>query len=388
MKKLNIKCGKVKGLVAFIVCLLFVLPAYAQTTSDKIKNLQDEKEKIESDLKDQEKEIDSIKDQKSDLEGYLGDLNSKLSSIVNKLHEIEGKLTDKEKEIEDTEAALVVAKENEEKQYAAMKKRIQFMYEKSDATYVELLFTANSFADFLNRTNYINQLEKYDRNMLEEFRSTRALIKEKEELLVQEKEDLNSLKEEAKANQNKVTGLIGSTSNQISAYSDDIEEAEQQAKAYENSLKANQSSMEELKKQLAAEKAAEEEAARTQKFAQIAITSDAASAGDLALMAAIIECEAGGEPYEGKVAVANVVLNRVNSNRFPNTILEVLYQKNQFTPVMSGRFAIVLARGANNACIQAAQDAFNGASYVGDVLHFRTVTPYIDGIVIGGHVFY
>ena len=67
-------------------------------------------------------------------------------------------------------------------------------------------------------------------------------------------------------------------------------------------------------------------------------------AGDLELLAALIECEAGGEPYEGKLAVGSVVLNRVASSHFPNSVVGVIYQSGQFSPVASGRFATVLAR--------------------------------------------
>lgn len=110
---------------------------------------------------------------------------------------------------------------------------------------------------------------------------------------------------------------------------------------------------------------------------------------DLALLAAIVECEAGSETDEGKIAVANVVLNRVASSRYPNTIAEVLYQKYQFTPVSSGRFVLVLSRGAKSSCVAAAQAAMSGTQVVsGDILHFRTVIDGLSGCVIGNHVFY
>ena len=81
-------------------------------------------------------------------------------------------------------------------------------------------------------------------------------------------------------------------------------------------------------------------------------------------------------------------MNRVASNRYPNTIAEVLYQRSQFTPVTSGRFVLVLSRGANATCTQAAQDVLNGKRVVGtEIYHFCRVngTP---GMVIGNHVFY
>lgn len=112
----------------------------------------------------------------------------------------------------------------------------------------------------------------------------------------------------------------------------------------------------------------------------------AAGNGELDLLAAIIECEAGGESHTGKVAVGAVVLNRVRSGSFPNTITEVVYQSGQFSPVASGKLASVLSRGARSDCYQAAQDALNGSNPVGGALYFNSGTGR--GQQIGNQHFY
>ena len=111
-----------------------------------------------------------------------------------------------------------------------------------------------------------------------------------------------------------------------------------------------------------------------------------ASKSELDMLAAIIQCEAEGESYKGKVAVGAVVLNRVKSNKFPNTIAEVIKQKGQFSPVASGRFARVLQKGANEECYKAARDALNGSNPIGNCLFFNT--GYGKGFRIGNHQFY
>lgn len=93
---------------------------------------------------------------------------------------------------------------------------------------------------------------------------------------------------------------------------------------------------------------------------------------DLDLLAAIIWCEAGNQPYDGMVAVGEVVMNRVASPSFPNTIAEVLEQPGQFSPYSSGRLQAALAAGVNSTCYAAAQDALNGASPVPGALYFNT----------------
>lgn len=134
--------------------------------------------------------------------------------------------------------------------------------------------------------------------------------------------------------------------------------------------------------QAEAEKAAE--AARRQAILSVnGITEE-----DLYLLANIIYCEAGCEPYIGKVAVGNVVMNRVKSNRQPNTIQGVVYAKGQFSPVRNGSLERALRRSsADESCYQAALEALSGAKPVGDKLFFRRVNGR-PGQVIGHHVFY
>lgn len=91
------------------------------------------------------------------------------------------------------------------------------------------------------------------------------------------------------------------------------------------------------------------------------------------LLAALIYCEAGNQPYAGKVAVGAVVMNRVESRRFPNTMEGVIYQSGQFTPARTGKLARVLA--SNNipsACYEAAYDALNGSDPVNGALFFNS----------------
>lgn len=111
-------------------------------------------------------------------------------------------------------------------------------------------------------------------------------------------------------------------------------------------------------------------------------------ADTLKLLAALIQCEAGGEPYEGQVAVGAVVMNRVRSSAYPNTIHAVIYASGQFTPAMSGKVNRVYESGnIYESCIKAAQEALDGVSNVGDLTHFRR-NDGRDGLVIGHHVFY
>lgn len=139
-------------------------------------------------------------------------------------------------------------------------------------------------------------------------------------------------------------------------------------------------------------KKAEEEAAR--KAAQVAPSETvqneavAVSVDDVTLLAALIQCEAGNECYEGQLAVGAVVMNRVRSGRYPGSVEAVIYQSGQFPPAGKGMVANVIARGPKASCIQAAQEAINGMDNTGGATGFCRASSGRAGVVIGNHVFY
>lgn len=141
--------------------------------------------------------------------------------------------------------------------------------------------------------------------------------------------------------------------------------------------------IEEIEAEEAARKAEEEKAARTKNLGAVAASGD-----EVTLLAALIQAEAGNESYEGQVAVGAVVMNRVRSGAYPNSIQAVISQPGQFGPAATGRVASIMAAGPKGSCVQAAQAAIGGETTVGTLTHFRGASSGISGIVIGNHVFY
>ena len=178
------------------------------------------------------------------------------------------------------------------------------------------------------------------------------------------------------------------------AAQNEIEEVQAAEEAARIEAEAQAKAAAEEAAQLEAEaqaKAAAEEAARLEAEAQqaaLAAQTAAISAEELKLLANIIYCEAGSESYVGKVAVGNVIMNRVKSASQPNTITEVVYAKGQFSPVRNGSLQRALSSDkADAACYQAAIEALAGAQPVGGKLFFRRNNGR-SGQVIGHHVFY
>ncbi len=382
LKKL-IMTALATGLIAIII------PLEAQaagTTQQQIDAAEQNKDNLEAVMEAHEKELESLKGNQNDLQKRLSELNAELTAVSERLSDLEQQIVDKEAEIVTTQQNLQVAREQEAWQYDCMEQHIRLSYESGRMGWFSVLFTAESFADILNFGTYFDDVASYSDRMLEEIIANREYIESEEARLEQEKQELDILKINAQAEKSRVNELIEEVSNSIADYADQIEEAEEAAKKYEAEMKKLEEDLDYLKKKLAQEIALAQAAANA-KWRDISDIKFEES--DLYLLANLIYCEAGGEPYQGQVAVGAVVINRVRSEKFPDTVVGVIYQKRQFSPVASGRLELALTvNKATPSCYQAAQEAMSGVTNVGDCLFFRTPIKGLTGISIGGHIFY
>ncbi len=137
-----------------------------------------------------------------------------------------------------------------------------------------------------------------------------------------------------------------------------------------------------------AEEEAAAKAAQTTETSTVQNASVSASYDDVTLLAALIQCEAGSEPYEGQLAVGAVVMNRLRSGAYPSSISGVIYQSGQFPPAGQGMVASIAANGPKGSCVQAAQQALGGSDNTGGATCFARASSGRAGVVIGNHVFY
>lgn len=378
-------------------------PALADSkkTEQQLKDARNAANQTQEAIDQNQDNIDSLnqskgalENQKSSLESQLSGLNQSLQETAANLSELEDKISARNSEIETTTQDLEAAQKTADDQYAAMKKRIQFMYERSRTTFLDAFLRAGSLGEFLNFANYLNDLETYDRKKLQEYEETERTIAEKKAALEQQKAELEDLKSKAQAEQDRVSALVGqtrsnisSTEGSISQYSDAIQGAEAAADALQNQLAQQNSTISALEKQLAEERRLE---AASKASVWRSIGDVTFAEGDRTLLANLIYCEAGGEPYDGQLAVGAVVINRVLSGAFPGTVVGVIYQSGQFAPVSDGHLAIALAEDrATESCYQAADAAMAGQTNVADCIFFRTPIPQVTPrYTIGGHIFY
>lgn len=380
-----------KTVILFMVVLLAVasVPMTVSATSatkNEIDKTEKEKDNLQNELDKTQENLDALEGQRDTLEKELAYLNGQLTAVAAELADLETQIREKEQEIEDTQAALDEAKKTEEWQYNSMVAIVRCMFEQQEDNYLATLFSVGSFSELLNKADYIEKTVAYEQKMLKEYKENRILIEKEEARLQAEKIDLNNLILLAEAERSKVSGFISQTAASITKYADQISDAEKKALAYEAEIKKKEEDLEYLKKKLA-EEIALSQAAANATWRDISEVSFAE--GDVYLLANLIYCEAGGEPYAGKLGVGSVVINRVLSSKFPDSIVGVIYQGGQFSPVASGRLALALESNlANDECYRAAEEAMSGATNVGNCVFFRTPIPDLTGISIGGHIFY
>ena len=371
-------------------------------------------EELERQREEQQSQLDSLKEYQINLSDELTELNNGLQEISNELADTQDEIAAKNVEIEAAESRIAELTTRSESQYEAMKKRVQYMYENGNQSYLELLLGSSSFSDFLNRMEYAKSIYDYDRQELSDYQDTLAELKQQKEDLETAKEELLAAEQTKQEQKSKADSLVAAQQEKISAAKSDVADAETEIADTDAEIARQKAYEEELEAQKAKEDVARQEEIRRQEEELINSQQPDASdnnanpdgtstgdnttgsdtsgggtvnASDVAMLAALIQCEAGGESYEGKLAVGSVVMNRVDSSYFPDTVVGVIYQSGQFSPVASGRFAVVLSSGADASCVQAATEVLAGTRTL-NCLYFRRNNGLINGTVIGNHVFY
>lgn len=369
-------------------------------TKEKLDQAEEEKKEKEKELSDAQSQLQttqaglqSLELTKNSYEGQLNLLNGEMQLVADNLAVIEAQMELKQMEIDETTVKLNDAIATREAQYASMKERIRFLYESENNMYIEILLSADNFGEFLNYADYIEDMSAYDRRMLEEYIQTQQTISENKVLLEEEYQAIEDLKAEAEEQQAKVSDLISETSDSLSKTSDSITDMEAQEAAYIAECDRKAEEVAAAQAEYEAIKAQYEEELRLSKLAAQSAWRDISDVqfdeSDRYLLANLIYCEAGNQSYEGQLAVGAVVINRVLSSRYPDTVAGVIYQNKQFSPVGDGHLALALAENrATQNCYAAADAAMAGNTNVGNCVYFRTVIDGLEGIIIGAHVFY
>ena len=225
-------------------------PIYASTTKDEIKKTESEKSKKKSELKKIEDKISELKTTQANTKGYIQTLDGELNGITASLEIVQGQKAQKEVEIAETEAELAEAKIVEADQYESMKLRIKFMYENGNESYLDMILTADSISDLLNRAEYISKITEYDREMLVKYQEIKAGVEATEAILKQEHVELEGLVAQTLDKQAAMEALISAKATELVRYENDIVMSEELEKEMEEELQALEQELKALEKRL------------------------------------------------------------------------------------------------------------------------------------------
>ena len=399
---------------ALALALMLGFSSYATPDESDVQDIQEEIDRQQEEIDKTQQEIDETEDKKQklqqakeDMENYLSDLNKQYASLEEQVNELNAQISDKQAEIVKAQEDLEEAKAIEEKQYADMKARIQYMYENPQGSFFEILLEQGSFADALNQAGYAASITEYDRKMMETYVAQKEAIADQESKLQGEKEALDELQASVTKKQGEVSALADSTSGKISQHVNQIAEAQANLDGKNNTLENQKEVLEDLiaekkriEAQIEAAKAAEiigslgdVTGVRTTEPEYVQYSAYSASEEEVTALAVLIYCEAGNQGSEGQLAVGAVVMNRIRDSRFGQSdIMSVIRASGQFSPVTSGRFDLMMEQGlgsVSESCYTAARRAIAGESNIGNRVFFRTYANYpsLSGLVIGSHIF-
>lgn len=194
---------KTRRICALVLAVLLAVrapvPAYAsrqdvEAAKKKASSLEEEKKKVETVLKE-------LQGLKNDAAAYVEKLDKELEALTMELEDLAEQITVKAAEIQEAGRQLEEAKKTERKQYASMKLRIKYMYERGNTSLLDILFEAGSLVQLMNRAEYIQKISEYDKQKMDEYVATRELVAAHEETLRQEHENLLMLEEATEAKQ-------------------------------------------------------------------------------------------------------------------------------------------------------------------------------------------
>ena len=220
-------------ILSFILCLSVVDPISATTISE----LRDNVKKNQSQLKNAQQKADEAQEAQEGVEEEIDEIDAELVNLITDINLCEEAINDKEEEIYRTQLDYDAAVAEKDEQYASMKIRIQFMYEKGDSSYLHMFFGAGNMGDMVNKAKYVEELYDYDRKLLAEYEDTVKHVQELWNTLEEDKSELETSKTELQEGQAYMEELLAQKKEEYENYSVMLTKAKQEAATYTARIK-------------------------------------------------------------------------------------------------------------------------------------------------------
>ncbi len=274
--------------IAFLISLIMMISVVEPVRATNISDLEREKEQLEQQKKEADEKKNQEQEKYNNAAGRVDSIQSNVDEVAEEIDEIDAALVEtiasveliqediaaKEEQIEETTADYEAAVEVEQEQYEAMKLRIQFMYEKGNTTYLEILLASQGFGNMINKVEYVEDLYEYDRKLLEEYQLAKEAVAELKEKLEEEMSELETQQHELEEEQESLEAMLTEKQEAYDNYEVQLAQAKQEAAVYKANIKKQNDEIKRLEAASAAKqseidaaKKAEEEAKKAQELA-------------------------------------------------------------------------------------------------------------------------
>jgi peptidoglycan hydrolase CwlO-like protein/3D (Asp-Asp-Asp) domain-containing protein len=218
--------------------------------ASSIEELQAEKEAAEAGYAQTQSAINSLESKKQELENYLAQLNAQYEELTGSVADLGIQAAQKEEALKKIQTELAKARNAAEEQYAAMKIRIAYMYEKGGSGMLEMLLSAQDLSEFLNRAANVAAISEYDREMLQKYENLMKQIEEQEKKVEQEMTSINTLMNQRSAKKQEVQSLVASTNESIVSYVNQISASQAEADALMSEISSADSNLASMMQQV------------------------------------------------------------------------------------------------------------------------------------------
>lgn len=234
-------------LAGMLLAVLLVFTAASNTYATKdIDEAKREKEQLENELKDTETALNNLEALKGDAEAYIKKMDEYLENLTGHIYELQLQAQDKQSQISQKEAEIEDMQNQIDEQYAAMKLRIQYMYENGEISYLSMFFEAQDMSDFLNRAEYLTEITAYDRNMLDKLQDTKDSLDIAKANLDMELAELNELIKETEDERAAAEVLVSAKEKELAATNSDILSKEEAIERQKEDIAAKEALIKEL----------------------------------------------------------------------------------------------------------------------------------------------
>lgn len=257
---------KRKRMIAVVMAGVIGFACFYSADASVIKDAQKKKNEAQQNLDNINQQINNIQSEQSKVKSQMAAYDEQLMSLLTDMELLKTDIDNKEGEIDQAKTDLAAAQEKEQKQYADMKQRIQYIYENGDDTFLDAIVKSEDISDLLNRVEYVSEVYSYDRELLVAYQETVQQVADLESQLEQELADMEELKQSYEQQEASLNQVINEKKAQIADFDSQLSNAKTLASQYASTIrKQNEVIVQEQARQEKARKEAEAKAKKSKK---------------------------------------------------------------------------------------------------------------------------